>query len=81
MWNILIVLFKYVNYGLLNTQQKYSDLEKELRGLYRSQFCWVSEEMGRACSMNWGEEQWIYDICGKARKEENTTKTKTLVGG
>jgi hypothetical protein len=31
--------------------------------------------MGGACGTNWGEEEWILDIC---RKE--TSKTKTWVG-
>jgi hypothetical protein len=33
--------------------------------------------MDRACSMNGGEEECIYDIDGKARKKETTGKTKT----
>jgi hypothetical protein len=32
--------------------------------------------MGRACSMNGGEEECIQDIGGKARKKEATRKTK-----
>jgi hypothetical protein len=32
--------------------------------------------MGRACSMNRGAEECIYDVDGKARKKETTTKTK-----
>jgi hypothetical protein len=33
--------------------------------------------MGGQCSMNWGEEERIYVIGGKARKKETTRKTKT----
>jgi hypothetical protein len=33
--------------------------------------------MGRVCSMNGGEEECIYDIGGKARRNETTRKTKT----
>jgi hypothetical protein len=33
--------------------------------------------MGRACSTNGGEEEFIYDIRGKARRKEATRKTKT----
>jgi hypothetical protein len=33
--------------------------------------------MGRACNMNEGEEECIYDIGGKARRKETTRKTKT----
>jgi hypothetical protein len=33
--------------------------------------------MDRACSANGGEAEYIYDIGGKARKNENTRKTKT----
>jgi hypothetical protein len=36
--------------------------------------------MGRACSTK-GEEEYIQDIGGKARKKETTRKTKTQVGG
>jgi hypothetical protein len=32
--------------------------------------------MGRAYSMNGEEEECIYDIGGKARRKENTRKTK-----
>jgi hypothetical protein len=28
----------------------------------------------------WGEDECIWDIGGKARREETTGKTKTLVG-
>jgi hypothetical protein len=31
--------------------------------------------------MNWGEEQCIYDIGGKARRKEITRKTKTKMDG
>jgi hypothetical protein len=34
-------------------------------------------EVARACSMNGGEEECIYDIGGKARKKKTTRKTKT----
>jgi hypothetical protein len=37
----------------------------------------VMGEMGRACSMNGGEEECIEDIGGKSRREEITGKTKT----
>jgi hypothetical protein len=33
--------------------------------------------MGRAYSKNTVEEEYIYDIGGKARRKENTRKTKT----
>jgi hypothetical protein len=33
--------------------------------------------MGRACSMNGGGEEYIWDLGGKARREETTRKTKT----
>jgi hypothetical protein len=33
--------------------------------------------MGRACSMNGGEEECIEDIGGKVRRKENARKTKT----
>jgi hypothetical protein len=33
--------------------------------------------MGEACSTNGGEEEWIQDIGGKARRKETTGKTKT----
>jgi hypothetical protein len=33
--------------------------------------------MGRACRMNGGKEKFIYDVGGKARRKETTTKTKT----
>jgi hypothetical protein len=34
-------------------------------------------EMDRACSTNGGVEECIWDIGGKARREETTGKTKT----
>jgi hypothetical protein len=33
--------------------------------------------MSRACSMNGGDEECIYDIGGKAIRKETTRKTKT----
>jgi hypothetical protein len=33
--------------------------------------------MGRACSMNGDDEEYIQDIGGKARRKETTRKTKT----
>jgi hypothetical protein len=33
------------------------------------------DEMGRACSMNWGEEECMYDIGRKARRKGTTRKT------
>jgi hypothetical protein len=33
-------------------------------------------EMGRACSTNGREEEFIQDICGKARWKETIGKTK-----
>jgi hypothetical protein len=33
--------------------------------------------MGRACSTNGGEEEYVEDIDGKARRKETTRKTKT----
>jgi hypothetical protein len=33
--------------------------------------------MGRACSTNEGEEEYIEDIGGKSRRNEITVKTKT----
>jgi hypothetical protein len=38
-------------------------------------------EMDRACSTNGGKQECIWDIGGKARKNETTGKTKMLVGG
>jgi hypothetical protein len=35
------------------------------------------DEMGDACSTNGGEEEYIYDIGGKARRKYTTGKTKT----
>jgi hypothetical protein len=35
------------------------------------------DEMGRACSTNRGEEEYILDIGGKARREGTSRKTKT----
>jgi hypothetical protein len=32
--------------------------------------------MGEACSMNWGEEECIWDIGGNARRKETNGKTK-----
>jgi hypothetical protein len=32
--------------------------------------------MGRACSTNGGEEEYIEDIGGKSRRKETTGKTK-----
>jgi hypothetical protein len=40
----------------------------------------MENEMGRACSMN-GEEEFMYDIGGKARRKEITRKTKMWVCG
>jgi hypothetical protein len=37
--------------------------------------------MGRTCSTNGGEEEFIKGIDGKARRKETTRKTKTYVGG
>jgi hypothetical protein len=34
------------------------------------------DEMGRAYSTNWGEEECMKDIGGKGRKKETTKKTK-----
>jgi hypothetical protein len=33
--------------------------------------------MGRECSTIWGEEEFIWDIGGKAKMKETTRKTKT----
>jgi hypothetical protein len=33
--------------------------------------------MGWACSTNGGEEEFIYDIGGKARRKQTTRKIKT----
>jgi hypothetical protein len=33
--------------------------------------------MDRTCSTNGREEEYVYDINGKARKKESTRKTKT----
>jgi hypothetical protein len=33
--------------------------------------------MGRACCMNGGEEECIYDIGGKARRKETTRRTNS----
>jgi hypothetical protein len=41
----------------------------------------MEDEMGRACSLNWGEEECMYNIDGKARRKDTTRKTKTQVGG
>jgi hypothetical protein len=35
--------------------------------------------MGRAYSMNRGEEECTYDIGGEDRRKETTSKTKTLM--
>jgi hypothetical protein len=35
------------------------------------------DEMGRACSMNGGEDESMWDIDGKARRKETTGKTMT----
>jgi hypothetical protein len=35
------------------------------------------DEMGSVCGMNREGEECIYAICGKARWEETTRKTKT----
>jgi hypothetical protein len=37
--------------------------------------------MGRACSTNRCEEEYIKDICGKARRKEIIEKTEIYVGG
>jgi hypothetical protein len=37
--------------------------------------------MGRASSTNAGDEEYIEDTGGKARRKETTRKTKTKVGG
>jgi hypothetical protein len=37
--------------------------------------------MSKACSTNRGEEEFIWDIDGKARRKEITRKTKTYMGG
>jgi hypothetical protein len=37
----------------------------------------MEDEMNRACSMNNGEEECIWDIGGKSRRKETTRKTKT----
>jgi hypothetical protein len=39
------------------------------------------DEMGRECSTNEGEEECIKDIGGKARRNETTGKTKTIING
>jgi hypothetical protein len=36
--------------------------------------------MGGPCSTTGGEEEYIYDIGGKARRKETTGKTKTEAG-
>jgi hypothetical protein len=36
--------------------------------------------MGRACSKNMGEEEYVEDIGGKAKRKETTGKTKVSVG-
>jgi hypothetical protein len=35
------------------------------------------DEIGRACSTNGGEAEFIYDIGRNARRKETTGKTKT----
>jgi hypothetical protein len=37
--------------------------------------------MIRACSTNWSDEEYIYDIGGKARRKETTRTTTTWVDG
>jgi hypothetical protein len=37
--------------------------------------------MGRVCSVNMGEQEYIYFNRGKPRREETIRKTKTYVGG
>jgi hypothetical protein len=32
--------------------------------------------MGRACSMDGGEEEYVYNVGGEARRKEITRKTK-----
>jgi hypothetical protein len=45
------------------------------------------DEMDRARSMNWGENERIYEyaymnvVCGKSGRKETTRKTKTWVLG
>jgi hypothetical protein len=46
---------------------------EELHNLYQIK----EDEMGRACSMNGGEEECTYDIGGRVRRKETTRKTKT----
>jgi hypothetical protein len=36
--------------------------------------------MGKACNTSGGEEEFIKDAGGEARRKETTRKTKTLVG-
>jgi hypothetical protein len=35
--------------------------------------------MSRACSTNGGDEEFIYDVGGKARRKETTGKTLTVL--
>jgi hypothetical protein len=37
--------------------------------------------MGRVCSTNGGEDDFVEDIGGKVRRKETTRKTKPEVGG
>jgi hypothetical protein len=37
--------------------------------------------MGMACSTNWGEEENMYVIGGKARMKDTTRNTNTYVRG
>jgi hypothetical protein len=39
----------------------------------------VEDEMGWSCSTNWGEEERLEIIGGKARGKETTRKTKRCV--
>jgi hypothetical protein len=37
----------------------------------------MDDEMDTAYSTNGGEEECMYDICGKNRRKKSTRKTKT----
>jgi hypothetical protein len=59
---------------------------RKLSNLYSSPFIIrmiksKEDEMGRACSTNGGEEEYIKAIRGKARGKQSTTKTKKWMHG
>jgi hypothetical protein len=37
----------------------------------------MKDEMSRECSTKGGDEECMWDICGKTRRKETTRKTET----